>query len=285
MEIIRHRIFDLSRPDTIRVIPIGDIHLGAKACDEKLLQHVVNSIKSDPLAYWIGMGDACDFINRSDRRFDPTTVASWVDLTAIDVAQQQIDRFLEIFSPIASKCLCILKGNHERDIALRYENDVYDKIVTGIRHVAEFPLDYKLRLGYSGWLILTLYAGSDLKSRGRQYKFKLHHGFGGGKLAGGKALNMEKWLWLHDCDIALMGHTHEKAMPLVRSLVTVQGQSEIEKKKIGAWTGTFLQTNVKGASTYSEVKGYFPRPVGGIEIQLHHGAVSTENSISVIAGI
>ena len=68
MRVIRREFYNVSRSDIYHITPLGDVHLGSVACDEALLQATVDRIASDPMGYWIGMGDACEFINVSDKR-------------------------------------------------------------------------------------------------------------------------------------------------------------------------------------------------------------------------
>ena len=75
MRVIRHEWFNVSRSDVFRLVPIGDVHLGAAACDESRLVEVVKGIAADDRAYWVGLGDYCEFINMQDRRFDARTLA------------------------------------------------------------------------------------------------------------------------------------------------------------------------------------------------------------------
>ena len=92
------------RGDTFTIVPLGDIHLGNRAADEKLFGAVVQRIKDDATAYWVGMGDYCDFINRSDRRFSVTALADWLKVAHLaDLAKAQRDRFLDHVLPIAEE--------------------------------------------------------------------------------------------------------------------------------------------------------------------------------------
>ena len=52
--------------------------------------------------------------------------------------------------------------------------------------------------------------------------------------------------------------------------------------RVGAYTGTFLKSGVEGALTYSEVKGYLPMPVSGIEVVLKPGTHLPMDKIKII---
>jgi len=69
MPALRREWSDVKRGDRFSIIPLADIHIGNAATDEKLLASTVQRIKDDDAAYWVGLGDYCEFINRSDKRF------------------------------------------------------------------------------------------------------------------------------------------------------------------------------------------------------------------------
>ena len=51
----------------------------------------------------------------------------------------------------------------------------------------------------------------------------------------------------------------------------------------GAFAGTFLRTvNDDGPSTYSEEKGYFPLPYGGVMAELRPGAAKRKGMIRMV---
>ena len=276
------RIKITSRSQEIRIIPIGDIHLGAAACDEDLLDRVIESVK-DKNTYWIGLGDYCDFINRKDPRYSLSSEAEWLHGVS-DKAKAQKEYFLEKFRPIAHKCLAMLEGNHESTILRHYERDIYSELVTGIKEAGKFAPEEQLAIGYYGWLRLVFERKTkNKKSPSKKIIINLHHGFTGGKLAGGKALNMQRWLWNHDCDLAIFGHSHNTAaQPEAVEKLDGNGNWFTQIRK-GAYGGTFLKTvNEGGSSTYSEVKGYFPLPMKGVEIIIRPHAATPEDRVRII---
>ena len=283
MRVIQRDFFNVKRPDTFTLVPIGDIHIGAAACNEQLLRDVVARVLGDESAYWIGMGDYCDFINRSDPRFNPGAMADWIKVADLgDLAKSQRDKFLDIIKPIAPKCLCLVEGNHETAITRHYERHVYGEIVTAIKQFSGMKDDDRLGIGYTGWLLLNFYRHKKKKAGSSAVKINLHHGFVGGRLAGAKALNMQRRLAFHEADLCLMGHSHN-TMVQAEARQYLAGATVKEKKLIGAYTGTFLKSiNVDGPSTYSEVKGYLPMPLSRVEILLRPGAEDQNNRIKVL---
>lgn len=277
MKILRRKWTGLDRSSTFRLYPIGDLHLGNSACDEALFRQVVQRVADDEHALWVGLGDYADFVNLSDPRFDPASLSSWVTMRHLgDLARAQADRFLDIVEPIASKCLGLIEGNHERSIAKYYERSIYGELVTGIKLRGGFPVEHQLAFGYSGWLILTFYRHEE-RGAASAIRISLHHGFVGGKLAGAKALNMQRWLWNHDCDLAIFGHSHN-TMVQVEAVERVKGNRVVHDHRIGMYSGTFMN-----GARYSEKAGYFPLPLTQPHAVLRPGAQFHRDRVKVVA--
>ena len=112
----------------------------------------------------------------------------------------------------------------------------------------------------------------------------LHHGHGGGKLAGGKALTMERTLLTTECDLALMGHVHSSiVVPGAVQGVDGAGKPVLRKRR-GAYTGTFLRHAYEGQDTYSEIKGYLPGVTDHIEVHLRPGADHPDDRLRLMTG-
>ena len=267
MKILRRKLDVRGKLDQpITIIPLGDIHWGSKACDEKLADAVIDRIANEENTYWIGMGDYCEFINKSDKRFDAGILADWIGVKDISsLAMTQAKHAIKKLSPIAHKCLDFLAGNHEGSILYKYEFDIYNYMANEIKRNAGIPEEDQFAGGIYSWLLLNL---AVTKTSTKTIRFNLHHGFTGGRLDGAKALNMQRWLWSHDCDICLMGHCHstigDKATV---DKITDSGRVYAHDNR-GAYTGTFLRTSIEGAETYSERKGYYPIPMGGIQVNI-----------------
>ena len=284
MRVIKREFFNVSRSDVFRIIPIGDIHMGAAACDEDLLRAVVKRIKDDGQAWWIGMGDMADYIILKDPRSSIGTLADWVTLDdLVDLPKAERDRLLDILRPIAPKCLALVCGNHEAAIHKHTERDVYSEIVAGVKGAGGFKTTDRLAIGFYGWLQLAFYRSATKKQRGTMININLHHGYTAGRLAGSKALNMQRWLWTHNADIVLMGHCHDTKIQPEAVEEIDRGGHVTTRTRCGAYTGTFLHTtNEDGPATYAERRGYFPLPYGGVEIELRPGQKERRGRIRMI---
>ena len=274
----------MRRASEFKISPIGDVHIGAAACAEDDLKKVIKRIQKEDNHYWIGMGDYGDFINMKDPRFSVSNLADWITREEmIDIAKAQRQRFTNLVKPIAHKCLGLASGNHETAIARHYERDVYGEIVSQIKEDGGFPSDYRLKLGYYGWIKLGFYSSKKKAKKGglSTININIHHGFVGGKLAGAKALNMQRWLWTHAADLVIFGHSHNtSAQPEAVEYVDKVDNIKIHVRK-GMYSGTFLKTvndNDKGINSYSEIAGYFPNPHGVIPEAILYPRNSDENA-------
>lgn len=263
-----------SRDDVMEIIPLGDLHIGNAACDEDGIVKAVEYIASNPNAYWIGMGDYGDFINMRDHRFDPSALASWVTTRdLVDLAGAQKKRILDIIDPIAHKCLGLVKGNHDKKIHKAWERAIFDEIVVGVKERAWRNgglQDIDLSLNYWGFVRLKFCrAGAGV----RTVVISAHHGYGSSKSITG----MEKFLWSHECDVALFGHTHNMTSHRSARTEINKAGKVIYRPQWGVVTGTYLQSD----ADYGIQAGYMPVPTGVTKISLRPGAVSVDDLVRV----
>lgn len=285
MQVIVKDFFDCDYTTTLPITPLFDTHVGAAACDEKALRRLVAQIQAEPGRMVIGGGDYGDFINRRDPRYDPSTVAPWLQ-NEKDMAAAQRDRIEDILAPIADRFLCLLGGNHESSILRFYERDIYGSIVNRLKARAGLDPETKLALGYEGWLVLRFYR-SNKRERGAQVTIRLHHGYGGGRLDGAPALEMQCILQQNDCDLALHGHIHKRhiANPVViEGLSRSPAPRRLLQIRKGAYCGTFLDTRLEnGPSTYSAVKGYPSTSLGTVDVTLRPFAENPDDVVKIAA--
>ena len=114
--------FNYRMPDQFHLYTIGDEHCGTKYCAATALRHQIDVIKNDPMALWIGMGDACEFIAPSDPRWDTGVVEDWVHPD--NIALDQSDWYCNLYAPIKDKCIGKLEGNHEDAMRIHSHIDV-----------------------------------------------------------------------------------------------------------------------------------------------------------------
>ena len=240
------------------------MHLGCALCDEALLDETIERIAADPMAFWIGGGDYCQWINRKDPRHKESLMAPWLH-GVDDVAAEQRARLIHKLKPIAPKCLGLLSGNHEEAIKKHYERDVY------MRLVEEMSDGRELMLGLTGFLTVILHRPNSNDCK--RVVFYLHHGYGGGRMDGGKALTLGRLAASYQFDVAFMGHVHTRhVLGSILRLSPGDGKTPCvrERPMKAAFCGSFQQSyDSRGEiEQYGEMKGYPPLETGALYAQI-----------------
>lgn len=284
MKVVRWEFYDVARSDTFRLIPISDVHLGARGCDEMRLKRTVQDIATSPNTYWVDLGDKAEFINMKDPRFSITSLAEWIEVAdLVDLARVQQNRYIEIMAPIADRLLAMVKGNHAFTIHRYTERDIHSHIVSKMKGLAGHPESRMLDLDVTGWLQLVFYRSAlgERRASASLINISMHHGFVSSRLAGAKALNMQRWLWQHDCDLALMGHAHVVNVQRETCEKVDKGGNVLIQNRTGVFCGTYLMRS-EGPADYSERSGYPASPSSGVEIILRPRARYYDDRIKVI---
>ena len=270
--------FGVSRSDEFRIVPLGDLHIGNKAPDgyEKELRRLVKEIAEDHSAYTILMGDMAEYIGVKDKRFDPRSISKWIGVADLaDIADVQSERVIDILMPVIEKdkIIAVADGNHEASMLKHQERDVsYDLA----REIKRRGSKGNVRLGMAGWIVLKFHRDKDKRGSTKVVNMFVHHGFVGGRLAGAKALNMQRLLWNHQADLVLMGHDHTTRVQ-TEAIERVDRKGNVEVvARFGCSTGNWL-----GQAKYAQEAGYFPLPVGYVDIRLRPGSARTQDRIRV----
>ena len=266
MQLARRRLEAPAGGRPIRLYPLGDIHLGAAACDLGHFRRTVRQIAEDPHAYWIGMGDYGDLIMPSDPRWS-FTGHDWKNLgfsngrpnvdNLGDEHRQMIARELD---PIASKCVGILEGNHERMMSKHYFVD----IARFLAHRFNAPF-----LGYTALLRLEIQSKRGPKDHGRVWNVTVfaEHGATGGGSDGNSLNKLQTRGNEFRADLFLKGHVHKLGISQRTELGW--GQKRLATRdRVFVLTGTYLKGYSEFETTYGEYKAYPPNEIGGAVVIL-----------------
>jgi len=246
--------------DIIKIKPIFDVHLGAKACDEQAFKTFLEDC--DDKTYFLGGGDLLDSIVTQDVRYRKSN-----DVTEGDaIVDEQIHKAVKLLYPYREKILGLASGNHEDVILKKCGTDPIRRICDELSIGLEKRVEY---LGFSGLFKLKF---RQQFGRGRAIVIRYHHGWGGGsRTLGADLTKFSKDIAYWNADIFLYGHVHRRQVDSVPRL-GLFGDKMISKPQIICICGTFLKTYTSSVyPTYSEIKGYPPVEVGGVvvEIQPH----------------
>lgn len=246
MEYLTKRIGYDSRSDEMRIYLLSCTHLGSRHTDERDLRRLVATIKGDPLAYWVHLGDVCEWISRKDKRHDEEEMASWL-WGHQDVAIAQRNYAAEMFAPIGGKLLAMCEGNHEAAIYQHEDREVYKELAA--RLTTE-----PVCLGHRGMLMIHFVRGQGDVWTLRMF---LSHGSGGGQsdgYVGGRVMRLARMV--EGVDVVAVGHYHQPwERTVVRERPAGRGirRCKIRYLSVPSW--------LDGAS-YAERKDFEPQPMG-----------------------
>jgi hypothetical protein len=235
--------------EKFRLWDLCDAHLGNIYADERRLEALVSVIAADPNAYWIAGGDKAEYINIDDRRFNPLTVARWVQVHDLgNLAERQAQRFLTLTRPIKDRCLLSIDGNHERTIYKEYHQDVGALVANGLG--VPYCRD-------GAWLRLVFVQSN---SHASSFEIVVHHGWGGGRSEGTTVLKQA--LETFAADLVLLEHVHKRKRHAVMSYAA--GRDEVKiRKRLALFCGCYLPT-----SDYALERGYQPSEVDSVMVEL-----------------
>ena len=257
-----------------QITPLGDVHLGARACQEKELQQTVDRIAAEDNHYWIGMGDLTDGIGRNcgDKRSDEENLASWL-WGENRIFERQRERLLTYLKPIAGKCLGMLQGNHEQKVLQYSGQDMFYSVAAALQKEASHEVN--LALGYAGFVRLRFRRDSKARpSKGGKSSIPItiyaSHGYGGGRKAGGKANKLTDMAVVSDADLYLFGHVHAPELVTKESRMSLnQSGKVVNRVYTGVITGTYLAGYVNNDITYSERFGFQEVAIGSPTVIIH----------------
>ena len=170
------------------LIPLGDTHYGSPQCNTKFFLKIVDLIKDSEDTYCVGVGDL----------IENALVGSVGDIYEQTMSpRKQLEKVVEILTPIKHKILFMISGNHEQRTTRVSSQQPTREIAAllgvpfgGFSCYARFKVDAK-------YGIFTAY---------------FHHNTGGGYTKGGKVNRSAK---LRDitptADATFSGHMHVTA--------------------------------------------------------------------------
>lgn len=257
---IRRTTLYASRADVFRLVVIADTHLGNIASDERALKAICADVAQDDQAFWLGLGDYCEFINMRDPRFSVDSLPGWLfgreELR--DIARTEVDRFLSYTRPIAGKCIGLCEGNHEASILQHSECDVYSRIVEGLASADEHRLDHR---GMVSWQFNRGGGGS------WTVRLFASHGSVGGRAETAPTAALVRLADQVDgIDAVLMGHLHRYEHHPVAKLRPDAG-------KVRAVTTHLVSAPALcGEMEYAERKDLRRAPLGWVELLIEPDA-------------
>lgn len=257
--------------DSFILYPLGDIHLGSSGCDKGELFRVVDEIRADPNARWIGMGDYVEWITPKDKRWHAGGIdESIINMANLDrIGDAYVEKISTILRPIMDKCWAMGKGNHET----AFEREHHTSLVQRILQECGAPGGL-----YTGWAAITRILFEDESNHRSAVRVFHSHGWQAGRLSGAKVNQLDHLMgWIDGCRIYLQGHSHDNVVKKKTKLDTNPRFTKlVAYNAYGAHTGSFLRTYQMGADGYGEQHGYPPVPIGPPTFELRHTATGVK---------
>jgi len=185
--------YDFGDKQQIKIVVLGDLHLGDKLCDLPLIKKTIDYIKNTEDCYAIVNGDIMNNAipgSKSDQVAEALTM------------EQQQDLAVELLFPIKEKIIAFAPGNHEnRTYRLTGINPLrYVAKVLGLtdRYASEaYYIDIKMR--YKG----------DNKKASHFKIFGMHGAYGGGRKVGSSANALQEMsAVVANANLYVRSHTH-----------------------------------------------------------------------------
>jgi len=281
MEASGCRIIRYGKKDAeFSIYDIADIHALNRGISKAHLYRDVQRIKKDPYALWFEGGDYGDWIYPGDPRFDPQAFDPEVRVVDLAYLGSLIaDFIIDTFTPIKSKCVGFLIGNHSITAITRKDQAwVHDFIckklgVPDMRFSGFTDLYFIWEEGRPS--VLMEVSQKPPKHFTARLRCFLHHGMGAANTAGGKINKLKALVDMVDADLVMMGHVHEQFAKAFLRLSPNENCTEIgQKVTMGLITGSYLRTYAPGFTGYGEIKGYSPTTLGATRARYKPGELS-----------
>ena len=189
-ELIQHKF--PTRPD-LHIYPIADVHLGSAEHMEREWVDFCDTILEDPNAYIVLGGDLVNNATRS-------SVSNVFEETMRPREQKR--RMVEMLTPLKSRVLVAVTGNHERRNRDVDDDPCYDIMCKlDLEHLYRENMAFvKIQMGSTD--------GNGTKNP--TYVLCVTHGAGGGILTGAAVNRGERFGYVLDgVDALIVGHTHK----------------------------------------------------------------------------
>jgi len=301
MFIIDREIKCTSRKDRVEVFPFFDTHVGKRNCAEHAIKKQIAEIlrrSKMPNRHVLIVfgGDQVNAINTADlRRFDFNELADWFvvpseielakalserDVASIikaklsNICEQEVSRFVSLFSPVKHLIVGALCGNHEKSMRTKQNVNVHSAVCDrlGIANLTdEAIVRLRIKRGKTSGQIVSIY---------------LRHGYGSGRTAGAEPNKLARMMAEWECvDVCLSGHSHSyqimppKPIPYVSE---AGGELALKYKyRFAANPGSWLYSHLMGEGNYESTNCYPATPMMTCKIVVWPFWHSSVNGVDV----
>jgi len=238
---LKFKCHDFLDRDKVHLVGLGDLHIGSKQTNEKLIEDAIHYIANSPDTYVTLNGDLIECVTRQSKG----------DIYSLHYTSpdDQFDRALELLTPIKDRILFITKGNH--DGGSRSEGHDYNKQLALVFNCIDC---YHPIAGY-----LEIRVGK--KPHNKKpfvYLVYVTHGHGGGSTPGGKANALNRFGNVVASDIVLISHMHGvQYQERLIATPDLQNRKILTRKQRCILCSAFMNYGGYGMSG-----GFNPSPIG-----------------------
>lgn len=228
--------------DRISIVPITDLHYGAKNCNVKKLEAYLAYIMRTPGCYGIGLGDYMEFATR-------TSVG--LGMYEEDIhSQEQFEFIKRVLTPLAraKKLIGLHDGNHEMRARKNGLNPI--KILAD-----------DLGIPYLGYMAMHKWIVGD-----QLYRAVTVHGSSGARTSSGRLQALKRITDVVEADLYMMGHLHDQ-VHFHDQVYRIDPAVDHSVRRIRHYVicGSLLEY----FDGYAEMMSLPPTPTGLIRIDLH----------------
>jgi hypothetical protein len=214
----------------VTIYPLVCFHLGAQQCDFTFIQQHLARIKEDQTARWVYMGDGGECVTKLSKGGIYSQVIS---------PQGQMDLLVDILTPIKTKGLFGIRGNHGqrifRETGLGFDQNV----------CARLGIPY---LGVSAMFNLVVHRSS--------YDLYFHHGIDSGITQAAKVSKAEHFSKFVLADAIFTSHSHV-AMEL-QPAVLYSADNDVSRVRTTLRRQYICGSGYDSRTGYADDRGYPP---------------------------
>jgi predicted phosphodiesterase len=229
---------DYSHLESLRVYPIGDLHIGGPEHASDQLDEWLQYLADAKNASMLNTGDNTNCAIK-------TSVSETYDerMSVGEAREMQTAKFKPLAE--ANKIDAVIDGNHE------------DRIYRATGDSPNAAVCQALGINYERATCVVRYTVGD-----QQYDVYLRHGTGGGRKIGSAINNLQDQENVIDADIYVSGHTHTQ-VAFVKDIFVPTDEGFDRKKRLFVCSASFV-----GYEEYAKKAGYAPAHIGAPRLYL-----------------
>lgn len=270
MKLLDHQVILPTWGTPWALTPLGCWHVDqddGDGCDQDLLQEHLDRIRTEPLHYWVGLGDYFSLARTHYRdylaayRGDPDSRAP-LDKWAREECRRFYHKWLK---PVESRCWGLAEGNHTWEFPDGTTSTQYLCQLANVPYLEKGSV-HRIAIHHRNYL------QGDRSGGTVTLKMLVHHGdwSGGASTTGGDLNAAENRGSAWDVDIVVFAHTHRKhgwTVPVL-TIPSKGALDLVERPRVFIRAGAFQKGYSTKCITYPERKLMKPTSLGAVTLRV-----------------